>query len=181
MERRLAGNIFLIGFSGTGKSAVGRELARRLRRGFVDTDEQIVDRFGKSIDRIFAEDGERRFRAVERELVAQACARQGLVVSVGGGAVVDASNRALIADGNVVVLLEASPEVILERLRSDTAEVRPLLAVDDPLGRIRDLKAARADAYSVAHVTVVTDHLTPGEAADEILRWLTSRGGGEAG
>jgi len=171
----MSDNVILIGFSGTGKSAVGRELAAKLGRRFVDTDDQIAVRFGKSIARIFAEDGEARFREVERELVGQAAGEQGLVVSLGGGAVVDPASRRRILDGNVVVLLDASPEIILRRLRSDGTEVRPMLAADDPLARIRSLKVSRAAAYAIAHLTVDTDALAPPQVADRIAAWLATR------
>lgn len=169
----MPGNVVLIGFSGTGKSKVGRQLAHHLGWHFLDADEEIVAVFGKSIDRIFAEEGEERFRAVEREVVERACSAHRCVVSVGGGAVVDPRNREHILRGNWVVHLDASPEVILRRLRSDPeTEVRPLLAVQDPLGRITALKAAREQYYRMTDWRIDTDALTTEEVAEKILARL---------
>ncbi len=165
----MPGNVVLIGFSGSGKSAVGQLLAERLGWSFVDTDEAIVRRFGKSIAAIFREEGEAAFRAAERDVVALACADARQVISVGGGAPVDRGNRARLLDGNLVVRLEASPETILARLRAASgAEERPLLAGDDPLSRIRSLRAARVEAYAIAHHVVETEGRTPPDVAREV-------------
>lgn len=174
MASRTSRNVYLIGFSGTGKSAVGRELAARLGRELVDTDEEIVRLFHKSIDRVFAEEGEVRFRQVERALVEAASLRPDLVVSLGGGAILDPASRARVLAG-IAVRLDASPETILCRLRRDGTEVRPLLAGEDPLSRIRALKASREQVYSTAHLTVDTDGLDPSEVAARIMDWLASR------
>jgi shikimate kinase len=165
------GNVVLIGFSGTGKSTIGALLAGRLGWDFVDTDQRIVERFGKSIAAIFRDDGEAVFRAAEREEVARACAETRRVISVGGGSIVDPATRDVVSAGNRVVRLDASPETILERLRaSPGAEERPMLAGTDPLGRIRSLLAARSGAYAVAHVAIDTQDREPFEIVDEITR-----------
>lgn len=164
-------NLVLLGFSGSGKSSVGRIVAGRLEWTFVDTDALIVERFGMPIARLFREQGEDVFRAAEREAVAAACADRHRVISPGGGAPVDPTNRLLLRTGNLVVRLEASPEELLRRLRTRGAtEERPLLAASDPLERIRDLLAARAVAYDIANVVVNTEGCTPEEVADAVLR-----------
>ena len=175
MGQRASGNIILIGFSTTGKSVVGREVARRLGWDFLDTDEQIVSRAGKGILQIFAEDGEPRFRKWESEVLAEACWRERVVVATGGGAIVDPHNRDLMFRTGVVICLEAKPETIYERLlaavkNSGDAAVRPLLAGDDPLARIRSLKESRQPYYALADWTVNTDYLTIEEVCDEVVR-----------
>lgn len=171
----MCNNLVLIGFSGSGKSSVGRILARRLGWSFVDTDALIVERFGMPIARLFREQGEAAFRAAEREAVAAACASRHQVISLGGGAPVDATNRRVLSDdGNLIVRLEASPEELLRRLRSQgPTEERPLLAGSDPLERIRGLLAVRGEAYAIANLAIDTDGLSPEEVAEAILRTRT--------
>lgn len=177
MCRSVPDNLVLIGFSGTGKSSVGRILAARLGWPAVDTDQLIVQRFGRSIAEVFRDEGEAVFRAVEREVVAACCRGSRQVVSLGGGAPVDPTNRAAIRRGNVVVRLAASPETILARLRgSPGAEERPLLAGADPLGKIRTLLAERETAYAIADLTIDTEERSPAEVAELILAACARRG-----
>ena len=171
--------IFLIGFSGTGKSAVGRSVARLLGWAFADADELIVERADKSIDRIFADDGEPAFRRLERDIIAELTTRERVVISTGAGSVMhDDSLGTMLASG-LVVALEAHPETIYKRLSSiaeeDGAEamVRPMLrsgGSDDPLGRIESLKRERQWAYARAHWTVTTDAMSAEQAAHEVVR-----------
>jgi len=173
-ERRLE-NLVITGFSGTGKSAVAGEVARRLGWDAVDTDDEIAERAGKPIAEIFSEDGEARFREMEREEVARACRRSRTVIAIGGGAIVDAQNYNVLSRSGLIVCLEARPETIYDRLyseaaRSPQAEVRPLLAGDDPLESIRQLKASRQPYYAGSDWTVHTDLLDIGQAADEVVR-----------
>jgi len=170
--------IILTGFSGTGKTAVGQRVARALGWEFADTDELIVQRVGKPISQIFAEDGESAFREHERQAVASACGRPGTVVSTGGGAVMDDANRRIMLDAGLLVCLEATPETIYARLQSAVANedsgtsVRPLLetSAQDPLERIESLKRERQWAYALAQWTVPTDALSVEQVAHEILR-----------
>lgn len=152
--------IVLVGFMGTGKTEVGRRLARSLRRPFVDVDRLIEARAGKSVAAIFAEDGEARFRELEREAVREAVGLPDAVVATGGGALVDAESRRLLLASGRVVRLDARPETIVDRIGS--AADRPLLAGLDRAARIakvRALLAARAAAYGAAPDAVVTDGL----------------------
>lgn len=166
-------NLVLIGFSGTGKSTVGRLLSTRLGWPLVDTDELLVRRFGKPIAAIFRDDGEAVFRAAEREVVAEVCAASRHVLSLGGGAPTDPANQARLRDGNWIVRLDATPETILHRLTtSPGAEERPMLAGADPLARIRALLAARADAYAIADTVVTTEGRSVEEVAARILDCL---------
>ncbi|MEX2430745.1 MAG: 3-dehydroquinate synthase, partial [Dehalococcoidia bacterium] len=170
--------IFLVGFSGTGKSAVGRRAARLLGWEFIDADEWIVAQAGKPVERIFAEDGEPAFRALERQAIETLKAREKLVVSTGGGAMVQDPCRAAMLETGLAVALEARPETIYSRLStaspSKRAEgmVRPLLQGEDvdPLRPIEALKRDRQWAYAQAHWTVPTDHLSVEQAAHEVVR-----------
>ena len=164
----------MTGFSGSGKTSIGMEVASRLGRQFLDTDEEVARIAGKSIESIFAEDGEDRFRLLERRSLQSAAARDRLVVSTGGGIVIDEGNRSLMTSRGVIVCLEARPETIHARLKAQSEDgdptVRPMLSGEDPLVRIRELKAERQFSYSLADWTVHTDGLTVAGAAAEVVR-----------
>ena len=165
-------NIIITGFSFTGKSVVGKEVAWRLRWNFIDSDEEIVALAGKSIPDIFAQDGEGHFRKLERQVLEKVCKGKGSVISTGGGAVVDWRNREFFSHNGVVICLEARPQTIYKRLNAaqeTSTVVRPLLAVDDPLGQITRLKAARQPYYATADRSVYTDNLSVDEVADEVI------------
>lgn len=168
--------IVLAGFMGTGKSSVGRRLAARLGREFVDTDALIEQEAGTSITRIFADRGEAEFRAREKRAVAVAVAvgEDGRVVAVGGGAILDRENLAAMKAGGPVVCLTARPEIVLSRVVHDTG--RPLLQGPQPLETIRGLMAERADAYARADVTIDTSDLTPDEVVEHLLNALADAG-----
>lgn len=163
-------NIILVGFSGTGKTVVGKLLAGRLRRRFLDMDDTIVERLGASLPGIFARYGEARYRDEERLLVAEIAKAKGLVVAAGGGAILDERNYELLAATGVIIALRASPETIQKRLARE--EPRPLLQAPDPLARIRELKAARRRAYDRVPCQVATDDLLPAEVADRIIELI---------
>jgi shikimate kinase/3-dehydroquinate synthase len=168
-------NLIITGFSGTGKSLVAKEVARRLYWDFVDTDNEIVKQAGKPIAEIFRQDGEAKFRELERENIRKACQRRQKVIAIGGGAIVDPQNYELLAKNGVIICLEAKPEIIYERLFREAAgspetEVRPLLANDNPLERIRQLKASRQSHYARADWTIHTDSLSVNEVAEEVIR-----------
>ena len=168
-------NIILVGFMASGKSHVGRILSERTGMALVDADSVIVERAGKSIEQIFADDGESAFRALERNVIAELCGGTGQIISAGGGAFVDPDNRQKMLNGGTVFCLQAQPETIYRRLRldDDTGQaVRPLLAGPDPLRRIRELLDQRAEAYGQAHHCIDTDELTPEEVAEQALNML---------
>jgi len=160
-------NIVLTGFMGTGKTVVGREVARRLGRPFVDMDAVIEARAGKPISRIFAEEGEPVFRQMESDLCGELAGQDGAVIATGGGALVNPANREALAASSVLVCLQAGVDEILERVGE--AEDRPLLSVQDPGGEVRQLLAARRDAYAVIPWQVDTNGRTPSQIADEIV------------
>lgn len=166
-------NIILTGFSFTGKSEVGGKVARRLGWNFLDSDGEIAALAGKDIPEIFAQDGEERFRELERQVLNRACAGESFVIATGGGAIVDPRNRELFARSGVVICLEAKPQTIYERLlaaQQTNNIVRPLLAVADPLQRIEQLKASRQPYYDTADWAVHTDNLTLEQVSDEVIR-----------
>ena len=152
-----SGTVWLVGMMGAGKSTVGRALAARLGRRFVDTDEEIERASGRAIAEIFAREGEAGFRA--RELAAvEACRGHGAVVALGGGAVTQPAVRERLRGCGTVVYLRARPETLLARV-GDASE-RPLLAgLDAPgrLARLRELLAQREAAYAGAALAVDVD------------------------
>ena len=158
---------------GTGKSLVGQRVAELLGWEYVDTDTDIECKAGKSVRAIFAEDGERAFRAMEKQALQEACSQEHKVISTGGGAVLDPDNRELMLNKGLVVCLDALPETIYRRLLEDNevpVEDRPLLAGPDPLKQIQELKTRRHDFYAVAHRTVHTDELTIEQMAQQVVQ-----------
>ena len=139
-------NIVLTGFMGTGKTSVGKEVARHLGRSFIDVDDEIETRVGKSIPRIFAEDGEGAFRCVESEICKTLSGEQGLVIATGGGALINPENRILMLESGIGICLNAAPDDILQRV--GTAGNRPLLIGDSPRERIAKLLQLREQAYA---------------------------------
>ena len=172
-------NLYLVGFSGSGKSTVGRLAALALGWTFVDTDERIVGAAGAEIDSIFAASGEEGFREAEHAALSLVAGGEHQVVSTGGGIVTSERNRRLMADTGLVICLEARPETIAGRVASqDAAPVRPMI---DPGHKARDvsaLKAERQPMYALSDWTVHTDSLTAQAAADEVVRayWMLGSG-----
>lgn len=169
--------IVLVGFSGTGKTTTAKLVAERLGWSRVDTDLAVEAASGIDIPEIFRVHGEAAFRAAERTALIQAATSTNVVIASGGGATIDSavwSADLLGQPGTLVVTLDAQPTTILRRL---TAQVeaegrfveRPMLAGDDPLGKIETLKAQRQAAYDASPMTLVVDHATPELIADEIL------------
>ena len=165
------GPIFLIGFMGSGKTTVGRLLAKRLGWSFADLDDLIVRSAGLSVAEIFAREGEEGFRRRETEAVRAAAARRRSVVATGGGAACREENLALmLASGRVVALAVSAAEAVR---RTGSRSGRPLLDDSaDPLAAATALLSARQPFYARAHLRVETDRRTPGEAAGEILGGL---------
>ena len=165
-------NIILVGFMATGKSHVGRIIARMTNRRMTDLDEEIVRRAGKPIHRIFSEDGEIIFRHMERHAALTLCEGGGKVIAAGGGAFAQELTRQVLLENGIVFCLTARPETIHHRITrgSPNAAVRPMLGDGDPLERIRELLDERAPSYAQAHHAVATDDRTPEQVADEVLR-----------
>ena len=169
MNSRAHQNIALIGFMGSGKSSVGRLLAKKLRFHFVDTDRMVVERAGRQITEIFNEQGEPFFREQERLALESLRGQRRLVVATGGGIVMQPENVALLRELAFVVWLSASEEIIFERVsRNDR---RPLLHTPNPRKTIAALLAQRRPLYeSAAHFCVETSRRPHAEVAGAILR-----------
>ena len=159
-------NIVLVGFMGTGKTTVGKRLAEKLGLRFLDMDDAIVQREEKPITRIFEEDGESHFRAVERDLVRELSRGNGLVIGTGGGIVLNGDNVSDFEASGLVVCLSASPETILARVEHDTG--RPLLEGDDKLARIHSILATRKPLYDAIGHQIDTSDLSLDEVAERI-------------
>jgi len=175
MTERRVDNIFLIGFSATGKSLVAREVANRLNWSPIDSDDEIAKVSGKTIPEIFEQQGESAFRELERQVIAKACQQKQAVIATGGGAILDPVNRSLLIESGVAICLEAKAETIYHRLLEDTVYssnpvVRPLLSGNKPLERIKQLKSSRQSYYAMADWTVHTDNLAVSEVAEEVIR-----------
>ena len=169
--------IFLTGFMATGKSKIGPILAVRLGRIFVDTDALIENAAGKSIPRIFAEDGEHAFRRIEHSCVVRAAGMREAVIALGGGAVTHEMNWDTIRASGVCLCLRASPATIFARLRRTEGE-RPLMAGlndEDRMEKIRSMLAARAPFYDRADAFVEsTERRTPEETVELAVSALKS-------
>jgi shikimate kinase len=147
--------ISLVGMPGAGKSVVGRQLAKRIGWSLVDVDAEIELRLGCSIRSFFERSGEEAFRDLESDVLAEVTARSRTVISTGGGVVLRHSNRVLLKSSTWVVYLRSTPEELFRRLRHD--KTRPLLQVEDPLARLRELFQQRDSLYAdVAHYVVET-------------------------
>ena len=160
-------NITLTGFMGTGKTTVGKRLAKRLGWRLVDIDRLIETHAKQPVAKIFAEHGETVFRRLETRAIHRVAQGDGQVITTGGGAFVNAENRRLLRAIGPVICLSASPKVILQRV-SPTLSKRPLLAGSSPLVRIQALLAQRASAYAKADLTVDTSGLSIDDVVERI-------------
>jgi shikimate kinase len=160
-------NIALVGFMGTGKSSVGRMVAEQLHFAFLDTDELIEFRAGKSVSAIFAEQGEPAFRKMEEAVVAELATRKRVVISTGGGVAAVPANLASLREHSLVVCLWASPEKIWERVRGQSH--RPLLREADPVEKIRQLLADREPFYKQADILLNTELRSLREVAQQVI------------
>lgn len=138
-------NLVLVGFMGSGKSAIGRRAAERLGLSFLDMDAEIERTAGRRISEIFAEEGESYFRFLERRAVIDLAGQQGKVIATGGGVVLDADNLKDFQRSGVLVCLWVDAETAFERTRRATH--RPLLQSEDPKKRIEELLATRGPLY----------------------------------
>tara|TARA_B100001179_G_scaffold221180_1_gene196378 strand:+ start:500 stop:1036 length:537 start_codon:yes stop_codon:yes gene_type:complete len=172
-------NIYLTGFSGSGKSTVGKALSLLTGKEFVDIDLMIEEIEQKTIPDIFDCEGEEYFRAVETDCLKKISIRTNLIVSTGGGLPVDPVNVEAMENSGCIIWLKASPETILERLNiqienTGVANDRPMLISEEPLERIKKLLDSRQDAYKRSHAIVETDRKNVEVVAEEIHRRLVS-------
>ena len=157
------GNLFLIGLPGAGKSTLGRQLARRLAKRFVDADHELEQRLGVSIPTIFEIEGEAGFRDREEATLAELAVQTDIVLSTGGDVVLRPANRARLKDNGTVVYLHAEPATLYARVRH--SRNRPLLQTADPLGRLAELYAQRDALYRET-----ADHVV-GSERGEVMRF----------
>jgi shikimate kinase len=161
-------SIVLIGMMGSGKTALGRQLSVRLGLPFLDSDAEIEKASGMRIAHIFEEEGEDTFRTYERKKIAALLAGEPCVLSTGGGAILDASTRALIANTAIGVWLNARLETLLARVAKDKS--RPLLKTGNPEARLKELLEARTPFYSQAPIHLDTDAAGFEETVEALLK-----------
>lgn len=167
-KRQKGPNVYLVGFMGVGKSVIGRRVAHALKYKFLDSDHMIEKAEGRRIPEIFECEGEAYFRKLEREFIENGHPESGAVVSCGGGLVVEPGMSELLKSKGTVICLFASVESILERTRRN--KNRPLLQVEDPEARIRELLAKREPIYMNAGACITTEGRTIPEVVKHIIR-----------
>ena len=161
-------NLYLVGFMGTGKSTVGRQVARQISFEFLDSDHEIERLQGQPVSKIFAERGEAAFRAMEREFIEGGHPAKKCVISCGGGLVVPPGMLELLRSRGVVICMHAPIETILQRTMH--ASHRPLLQVENPEQRLRELYAQREELYRRTGTMVLTDKRPLREIVAHVLR-----------
>ncbi|MCW4048138.1 MAG: shikimate kinase [Candidatus Bathyarchaeota archaeon] len=167
-------NIALYGFMAVGKTTVGTLLAERIGYRFVDMDDEIVERTGREITEIFATDGEKTFREIEKKIAKDLASMDNLVIACGGGAVIDPENVEALKQTSKLVHLTATIEEIMARTSDD--ESRPLLNVDDKQRKTATILEKRLPTYmKVADVSIDTVGLTPVQVVDMIIKELETK------
>ena len=161
-------NIILIGFMGSGKSMVARELGKRLNRDVIVTDDLAQAKEGQSIHEIFKSKGEAYFRDLEHDIIKEVSLRQGIIIDCGGGVVLRKENLSHLKSNGIVFYLQATPEVIYERIKNEGH--RPLLKVPDPLGCIKELYNQRLPLYNQADFTIDANSASIEGPVVEILK-----------
>ena len=165
--------IVLVGMMGAGKTTVGRRLATRLGRHFVDSDEEVEKAAGMTIEDIFATHGEADFRAGEVRVIARLLKDRDLVLGTGGGAFMNADTRALVKTAAVSVWIKADFELLFQRVQRRSN--RPLLKTANPRGTLQDLIDKRYPVYAQADVTVVSRDVPQEQVANEVIEALLAR------
>jgi shikimate kinase len=160
-------NIVLTGFMGTGKTEVGRELANMLKWHLINVDDEIVKREKMSISEIFNRCGEPAFRDIETAAIREIALQEHIIISTGGGAVLRPENMDILRQHGVIVNLSATPDTIIERTSGNSE--RPLLQVENPAQRIKELLEIRRPFYEKADIMIDTESKTPRQIAEEIL------------
>ncbi len=174
---KVDGSVFLVGMMGAGKTSVGRQLAQRLGKRFVDADQEIEARCGVSIPVIFEIEGEAGFRLRERQVIDELTALSDIVLATGGGAVLSEDSRRRMHERGLVIYLKASANEIWHRTRRDRS--RPLLATANPQQRIIDLLAAREPLYAeTAHLTIESTHESVKSMVSRLIERLNQRAEG---
>lgn len=163
-------NIILIGFMGTGKTAVGKRLASILEKDFYDSDQEVETVTGMSISQLFNKYGEVRFRSEEKLAIQRLVQNEDCIIATGGGVILDQANIALLAKNGVIICLSARPEIIYERVKRRNN--RPLLKRGNPYDMIVELLSEREELYKCADYYIDTSDLDFQEIIDKILAFL---------
>jgi len=159
---------------GTGKTAVGKELSRLLDMKLTDLDCEIVKEEKMSINEIFRQLGEQKFREIETEILRKVCRNKNVIISTGGGVVLKQENIDMMRKNGILICLTAKPETILERTSHNSD--RPLLQVENPFEKIRELLNFRKPFYEKADMIVDTENKTPLRVAEEIIETIKNKG-----
>lgn len=160
-------NIVFVGFMGTGKTTIAAQVANRLGMKYVSTDGLIEKREKRTINEIFTDSGEEYFRDVESEVVRELSGREGLVIDTGGGVVLREENLEALKSGGVVICLTADEDTVIARTKK--YKHRPLLNVEDPKRKVRDLMARRAPFYARAGHAIDTGKLTVRQVVEKVV------------
>ena len=167
-------NIVLTGFMGTGKSEVSKELSKVLGWKVIDVDTEIEKSQRIKITGIFKQFGEQGFRDLETEMIKKLSKNKNVIISTGGGAVLRQENMDALRENGVIICLTAAPETILKRTSNNND--RPLLQVEEPLKKIRELLEFRMPYYEKADIMIDTENKTPLEIAEEIIKLVKNVG-----
>lgn len=163
-------NVALVGFMGTGKTTIGRLLAKKLNLQFVDTDDLIEKTHSKTIPEIFLQSGENVFRQTESDVIKSVSEQKGQIIATGGGAIVKEENFLFLQSTSHIICLQAQPKSILKRVEKNNN--RPLLDNKDKLKEINDLLNKRQDCYNKAHFFVSTDIHSCEQVVEKIIIYL---------
>lgn len=170
--KNMAGNIFLIGMPGCGKTTLGKLLAQNRKCAFCDADQYLVDKSGVDIPTIFELEGESGFRKRERMVIAQLVQKNHCVLATGGGVVLDKDNRCQLSENGFVIYLHATPQLLYQRILAD--KNRPLLQVADPLATLRTLYQQRDPLYrEIANLVVDVKGDVLGKTLKQITQQLS--------
>jgi shikimate kinase len=162
-------NIYLVGLMGAGKTTIGRQLAKRLNRLFLDSDHEIEARTGVKIPTIFEIEGESGFRRRESQVLGELAQEAAIVLATGGGVVLDADNRRILRESGWVAYLDVPPVLLAGRTRNDRS--RPLLQVEDPLARLESLYIVRDPLYrEIAHFVVQGGGVSPATVVQSLMK-----------
>ncbi len=166
-----AKNIVLIGLMGSGKSAIGRTIAKKLGRRFIDTDRFLERKTGKTVSEIFEQEGEQRFRLYEKEVIKKISQYIGIVIATGGGAIKDPENFKYLKESGWIIALYASPETLYKRIEGK--RIRPLLLnQDDPVKKLEEIQNERKSIYAKADFQIDTEAKDIDNISGEIMDLL---------